>query len=84
MTRAQRFDFDGESLTVAEIMRRVPVLCEKSVREHLRAGRNTSQAMLSYRRPPQRKPGPTQQFRIRYRLPHAFGGPPPSPPRIPK
>lgn len=82
MTRPARHLFDGEELTVTEIMARVPALGEHAIRDHLRAGRNTSTAMLSYCRP-KLKPGPRQQFRIRSRLPHAFGGPPPCAPALP-
>lgn len=74
--RAARHDFEGQRLTVAEIRARVPALSEDCIRDHLRAGRCTVDAMLSYRRT-QPKPTSRQQMRIRYRLPHAFGGPAP-------
>jgi hypothetical protein len=43
------FDFEGEQLSAAEIQRRVPAISETSVRQHLAAGRNTREAMLTYR-----------------------------------
>lgn len=81
MARARKHEFDGELLTVDEIMPRVPILSEKCIREHLQAGRNTTIAMLSYRRPPP-KPAATQQFCIRKRKPFAQGGPAPTPPSL--
>lgn len=47
--KAARFDFEGELLTVAEIRERVPALSDPTIRKHLEAGRNTRQAMLTYR-----------------------------------
>jgi hypothetical protein len=35
-------------MTMAEIREQVPVISEATIRDHLRAGRNTKQAMLSY------------------------------------
>ena len=49
MTRtAATFEFEGEQLTVAQIRERVPILTDHCIRDHLKAGRNTVQAMLSY------------------------------------
>lgn len=49
MSRAPaRHDFEGEQLTVAEIRRRVPILSDRSIRDHLQAGRRTRSAMLSF------------------------------------
>lgn len=45
---AKRHDFEGEQLTVAEIMQRVPALADSTIRRHLAAGRNTRVAMLSF------------------------------------
>lgn len=42
------YTFDGHPMTLAEIRQRVPVISEATIRDHLRAGRNTRQAMLSY------------------------------------
>ena len=42
------YTFDGESLTVAEIRKRVPALSDATIRKHLAEGRSTSQDMLSY------------------------------------
>jgi hypothetical protein len=44
----QRFAFEGEQLTVAEIRTRVPALSDSSIRKHLAAGRNTRAAMLNF------------------------------------
>jgi len=46
--RGTRHLFDGQLLTVAEIRERVPVLADASIRDHLRAGRNTASAMLCH------------------------------------
>lgn len=46
--RGQRYWFDGEYLTVREIHRRVPALSIQTVRNHLRSGRATTVAMLSF------------------------------------
>lgn len=42
------YTFDGQLMTLAEIRQRVPVISEATIRDHLRAGRNTKQAMLSF------------------------------------
>lgn len=60
---AARFEFDGQLLTVAEIRERVPVMSEASIRDHLRAGRNTQTAMTCYVKP-KPKPKQTNQFVI--------------------
>ena len=46
--RGQRYTFDGEYLTVREIHQRVPALSIQTVRNHLRSGRVTTVAMLSF------------------------------------
>lgn len=48
MTRATRYNFEGEQLTVTEIRQRVPALADTTIRRHLAAGRNTRQAMLTF------------------------------------
>lgn len=53
--RAATFEFEGQQLTIAEICERVPALADASIRKHLKAGRNTAQAMLSH--VPNRKRG---------------------------
>jgi hypothetical protein len=58
---AVRYDFEGEQLTAAEVQRRVPALSESAVREHLRAGRNTREAMLTHR-PKWAKPSDAVRF----------------------
>jgi hypothetical protein len=42
------YDFDGRMLTVPEIRERVPILSERTIRRHLKAGRCTKAAMLGY------------------------------------
>lgn len=44
----KRHTFDGAQLTLPEILERVSVLSETTVRRYLAAGRHTTQAMLSY------------------------------------
>lgn len=46
--RAQIFSFDGELLTVKQIHARVPALSLQTVRNHLKCGRMTSVAMLTF------------------------------------
>lgn len=46
--KGQRYLFDGELLTVREIHARVPALSVQTVRNHLKCGRATSVAMLSF------------------------------------
>jgi len=79
MSRAQRFDFEGQAMTIAEIAAVVPALQGKTIRWHLRNGRCTRDAMLCYYRK-QAKPGRTSQLRIGRKIPHAQGGPAPSQP----
>jgi len=44
----KRFLFEGREATIAEIRAIVPCLTDSTVRAHLRAGRNTKQAMLTF------------------------------------
>lgn len=46
--KAEIFNFDGEDLTVKQIHARVPALSLQTVRNHLRCGRLTSIAMLTF------------------------------------
>ena len=46
--KAKTHLFDGEQLTVREIAQRVPAMSLDAVRKHLRAGRNTRQAVLAF------------------------------------
>ncbi|MCX2893055.1 hypothetical protein ORG27_05635 [Stenotrophomonas lactitubi] len=48
MPRARLHAFDGEQLTVQQIHQRVPVLSQRTIRDHLSAGRRTSTAMLCF------------------------------------
>ena len=46
--RSITYPFEGEQLTVAQIHALVPALSPSCIRNHLAAGRNTRQAMLSF------------------------------------
>jgi len=48
MPRTRLHAFDGEQLTVQQIHQRVPVLSQRTIRDHLSAGRRTSTAMLCF------------------------------------
>ncbi|WP_323162837.1 hypothetical protein [Stenotrophomonas maltophilia] len=48
MTRAVTYEFEGEQLTVRQIGERVPALPERTIRNHIAAGRRTRTAMLSF------------------------------------
>lgn len=80
MSRGERFDFEGQAMTVAEIRVIVPALRHEAIRWHLRHGRNTRDAMLCYYRR-QAKPGSKSQLTIGRKIPHALGGPEPTPPQ---
>jgi len=43
-----KFLFEGEMRTVKEIQAIVPCMCDGTIRRHLRAGRNTRQALLAF------------------------------------
>jgi hypothetical protein len=43
-----RLHAEGEQLTVQQIHQRVPVLSERTIRDHLAAGRRTRTAMLCF------------------------------------
>lgn len=79
VSRAERFDFEGQAMTIAEIAAVVPALHGKTIRWHLKHGRGTREAMLCYYRR-QAKPGRKSQLRIGRKIPHALGGPLPSTP----
>ena len=55
--------FNGEQMTVAQIRAIVPCLRSDTILNHLKAGRNTKDAMLNYVAP-KAKPGPGSQFCI--------------------
>lgn len=59
----KRYDFNGQQLTRAEIHALVPIFSPKTLIEHIRAGRNTTQAILCHV-PPKPKPGAKSQFVI--------------------
>jgi len=46
--KAEIFSFDGENLTVKQIHAKVPALSLQTVRNHLKCGRLTSIAMLTF------------------------------------
>ncbi|TFZ46470.1 hypothetical protein E5C33_04550 [Stenotrophomonas maltophilia] len=48
MPRARLHAFEGEQLTVQQIHLRVPILSERTIRDHLAAGRRTRSAMLCF------------------------------------
>lgn len=48
MRPALLHDFEGEQLTVRQIHLRVPALSERTIRDHLAAGRRTRTAMLAF------------------------------------
>ena len=48
MPRPRLHAFEGEQLTVQQIHQRVPVLSERTIRDHLAAGRRTRTAMLCF------------------------------------
>ena len=48
MPRARLHAFEGEQLTVQQIHQRVPILSERTIRDHLAAGRRTRSAMLCF------------------------------------
>jgi hypothetical protein len=54
---AARYTFEGQQLTVAEIRAIVPAISDSSIRDHIRAGRNTRAAMLNHvpTQPPARR-----------------------------
>ena len=61
--KPKTFEFEGENLTITEIRKRVPAFSDQTIRKHLEAGRNTTQAMLTHRQV-YRKPTGSQQFVI--------------------
>ena len=70
------YQFNGQLMTMGQIRAIVPVVCAKSVRRHIEAGRVTKEAMLAYKQPGP-KPKGASHFRYGRRIPHAMGGPPP-------
>lgn len=48
MTGPQRYDFEGERLSISEINAKVPRLSRSAVAKGIRAGRNTVQALLCF------------------------------------
>ncbi len=64
--RGAHFEFDGQLLTVAEIRERIPAFCDSAIRDHLRAGRNTTTAMLCHVKP-KPKPRASSHFVINKR-----------------
>lgn len=45
---ARRYEFEGRSLTVAEIHAIVPAISEPALVQHIKAGRTTRQQMLQF------------------------------------
>lgn len=59
----KRYEFNGQQLTRAEIALLVPALKPKTLIEHIKAGRNTTEAILCHV-PAKPKPGAKSQFVI--------------------
>lgn len=57
------YTFNGQQLTRAEIAALVPALKPKTLIEHIKAGRNTTEAILCHV-PAKPKPGAKSQFVI--------------------
>jgi hypothetical protein len=55
--RGQRFDFEGNQLTVREIGAIVTCVSDTAIRNHLKAGRNTREAMTRYDHRPKQLAG---------------------------
>ena len=60
---AEQFEFEGKMMTVAQVREHVPALSAEAIRNHLRKGRNTREAMLTYY-PKTPKPSKQSQFVI--------------------
>lgn len=59
------YEFNGQQMTTPEIQKLVPCLTMNTIREHLKAGRNTTDAMLNYfPAKPSAKPSNASQFSI--------------------
>lgn len=56
-------EFNGQPMTTAQIRELVPCLRSATILNHLKHGRNTTDAMLCYV-PPKAKPKPGSQFVI--------------------
>ena len=80
MTRARLHTFNGQQMTVAQIRTIVPECSEGSIRDHLKAGRNTTALIQSYRRTAPKPGRASLCFRFGRNIPHAMGGPKPRSP----
>lgn len=59
------YEFNGQQMTTTQIREIVPCLSMNTIREHLHAGRNTTDAMLNYfPAKPSAKPPKASQFCI--------------------
>lgn len=76
---AKLYHFNGQMMPMAKILQSVPALKRQSVRDHIKAGRVTSEAMLCHKQK-LTKPSNRQQFSFGRRRPHAMGGPAPTAP----
>lgn len=45
----KKYEFQGEMMTIAEVQKIVPRLSHTAIAKHLRAGRNTKDAILNHR-----------------------------------
>lgn len=82
-TNAKKHTFDGQQLTVAEIMALLPEVTEWQIRNHLARGRNTTRLVRRFIHVPP-KPGKRSQLRYGSRVPHSMGGPAPCQPTLPQ
>lgn len=51
------YEFEGRQMTIAEVHAIVPVMTPKNLAVHLKAGRNTRQAILTHKGAKQRQGG---------------------------
>lgn len=51
------YEFEGQKMTIAEVHAIVPVMTPKNLAVHLKAGRNTRQAILTHTGRQQRQGG---------------------------
>ena len=56
--------FNGQQMTTAEIHKLIPCVRTDKILSHIRAGRNTTAAILNYFPPKPPKPGKGSQFVI--------------------
>ena len=72
--------FDGKQLTVAQIQAMLPEYPPARIRDHLKAGRNTTRLIRGYIRIQPKPVRGSLCFRYGRKVPNAMGGPKPCPP----